>query len=196
MGALFHLLSTTTTAPPSATMRPPAALRPLLARSYSSRLPQRPPARAPDPLSDPKVVHQPITDDLTFIHRPPPSAPSPLSYTISPASPLLQPKPQNATSSLLPPRLSNKPEPARMSDEAIAEMKRLRKEDPDAWTTAQLARKFGCTRTFVMTKAPLKMSERKKRLRERDEEHAQFRDAWGEKRSLLRAVKQKRREFW
>lgn len=177
-------------------MRPPAALRPFLTRSYASRLPQRPPHRAPDPLIDPKVVHQSVTDDLTFIHRPPPSAPSPISYTSAPISPLLQPKAQDATSGPLPPRLSNKPEPERMSDEDIEEMRRLRKEDPDTWTAASLARKFGCTQTFVMTKAPLKMSERKKRVRARDAEHEKMRSQWGEKKSLIREIRQKRREFW
>ena len=83
-----------------------------------------------------------------------------------------------------------------MSDEDIEEMRRLRKEDPDTWTAASLARKFGCTQTFVMTKAPLKMSERKKRVRARDAEHEKMRSQWGEKKSLIREIRQKRREFW
>lgn len=83
-----------------------------------------------------------------------------------------------------------------MSDEAIAEMRQLRQEDPDTWTTASLARRFGCSQTFVMIKAPLKMSERKKRLRARDAEHAEFRSQWGQRRSMVRDIRQKRREFW
>ncbi|TCD70563.1 hypothetical protein EIP91_002909 [Steccherinum ochraceum] len=176
-------------------MRPPSVLRPFLTRSYASRLPQRPPARAPDPLTDPNVVHQPISDDLTFVHRTPPSAPSPLSYTTAPTSPLLQPKLQDATATSLPPRLG-KPDPNWMTDEAIAEMRQLRKEDPDTWTTASLARRFGCSQTFVMMKAPLKMSERKKRLRARDAEHEEFRGQWGQRRTMVREIRQKRREFW
>jgi len=176
-------------------MRPPVSLRSVISRSYATRLPQRPPARAPDPFTDPKVVHQTVSNDLTFIHRPPPSAPTPLSYTTAPVSPLLQPKPQVTASGPLPPRLG-RAAPERMSDEAIAEMQRLRKEDPETWTTASLARKFGCTQTFVMMKAPLKMSLRKQRRRERDAEHEKFRNRWGEKRSLIRDIQHKRREMW
>lgn len=83
-----------------------------------------------------------------------------------------------------------------MSDEDIAEMQKLRKEDPDTWTATSLARKFGCTQAFVMIKAPLKMSERKKRRRERDVEHEKFRSQWGEKRALIREIQHKRRDYW
>ncbi|KAJ2978638.1 hypothetical protein NUW54_g11257 [Trametes sanguinea] len=70
--------------------RLPLSLRLPFSRSYATRLPERPPYRAPDPLrNNPHATYQELADkNLTFIHRPPPTAPSPLSYTTSPASPL------------------------------------------------------------------------------------------------------------
>lgn len=178
-------------------MRARSLLRPVLSRAYSSRLPERPPYRAPDPLtSDSNVVHQPLPNDLTFIHRPPPTAPSPFSYTTSPSSPLLRPR-EASTSGALPPTLrSGKPEPERLSDEQVARLRKLRAEDPAKWTRGRLAKEFGCTTSFVMHVAALKPADRKKAKALRDAEHEKARSQWGEKKSMVREIRKKRREFW
>ncbi|KAH0831916.1 hypothetical protein J3R83DRAFT_12799 [Lanmaoa asiatica] len=74
-------------------------------RTYATRRPEKPPARFPDPLrNNPNAVVTPLEGDkLTFIHRPPPSAPSPHSTTLDPASPLL--RPAATTGGPLPPLL-------------------------------------------------------------------------------------------
>ncbi len=190
-------LSFDTSKPANLKMRAHSLLRPVLSRCYSSRLPERPPYRAPDPLTnDPNVTHQSLPNDLTFIHRPPPTAPTPFSYTTSPASPLLD-ESTLATGSTLPPTLRpEKLQPERLSDEQIARLRKLRAEDPVKWTRGRLAKEFGCTQSFVMHVAALKSSDRKKALASRDAEHENARSEWGEKRSLVREIRKKRRDFW
>lgn len=147
---------------------------PSLTRTYASRLPQRPPARGPDPLvNNPHATYESLPGDLTFIHRPPPTAPTPESFTTLPSSPLL--RPPTATSSIsLPPELfpDSRAQPPRMSQEDIQQMKMLRKSDKATWTVAKLAEEFGCTPTFVKLMAPLTPAQRKKKLTAREEEHA------------------------
>src|SRR5262245_7455973 len=86
-----------------------------LNRTYKNRHAERPPYRAPDPL-----VHNPdakvtmLEQDLTFIHRPPPTALTPFSLTTAPASPLLR---RPAKETPLPPVLrpsAARPEPPRI----------------------------------------------------------------------------------
>lgn len=178
-------------------MRVRSLLRPVLSRCYSSRLPERPPYRAPDPLTnDPNVVHQTLPNDLTFIHRPPPTAPTPFSYTTAPASPLLKKDASSAGNPLPPTLRTEKPQPERLSDEQVARLRKLRAEDPVKWTRGRLAKEFGCTQSFVMHVAALKSSDRKKALTLREAEHEKARSTWGEKRSLVREIRKKRREFW
>src|SRR5258705_2524283 len=80
---------------------PRFAFRPSLLRSapkYPRPRPgtaEKPPYRAPDPLvNNPKATVTKLggEEELTFIHRPPASAPSPYSLSIAPASPLLRPR--------------------------------------------------------------------------------------------------------
>lgn len=166
---------------------------------YASRLPQRPPARAPDPLvNNPHATYEELPGDLTFIHRPPPTAPTPESYTTRPASPLLKPPTATSSNTPLPPVLfpDTRIEPERMSQEDIRKMKDLRKADPDNWTVSKLAREFKCTTQFVRLMAPLNPSARKKKQAARDAMHAEQRAKWGERKSLVREIRQKRRELW
>ena len=156
--------------------KPRFSLRPLLQVRYSSRLPERPPYRAPDPLvNNPHAEYTALSNDLTFIHRPPPSAAPPESYTTLPSSPLLKPPQPKATSTStdLPPVLREpKPVEKLVSYEEILEMRRLRSEDPELWTAGKLAKKFGCTQTFVRLHARLPRSVRKQAVAKRDAEHA------------------------
>lgn len=175
-----------------------------LRRCYSTRLPTRPPPRVPDPLADvPKVQ---LEDDLTFIHRPPPTMPSPESLTTAPSSPLLRPpvRLQDTTTSLTDPSLPPASRPSlipkkqypRMTHQAILSMKELRHSDPTKWTCTKLAAQFGCSPRFVSLVAGLKSSDWKKQIKKVAEEHQRSRDKWGEKKALLQKIRVKRKEFW
>ncbi|KAH9948837.1 mitochondrial ribosomal protein subunit L20-domain-containing protein [Amylocystis lapponica] len=175
-------------------IRPP--FRAAFVRSYATRLPERPPYRAPDPLiNNPHATYQALPEDLTFIHRPPPTAPSPESYTTAPASPLL--RPAGPAADALPPTLRTEtPSPPRASDQVLQQIRKLRLEDPEKWTRTRLSKEFGCTPGFVGRVASLKVADRKKVLRKRDQEHAQARAQWGERKAFVADARKKRREFW
>lgn len=178
-----------------------------LSRTYSTRLPQKPPPKVVDPLvNNPHASYVQLPDNLTFIHRPPPSLPTPESLTTAPASPLLRAASSSATAtswsdpSLPPvsrPALVNKSGPfERLSDEAIEEMKVLRASNGAEWTRSKLAAKFGCSQSFVSLVAGLKKSEWKKTIREQNTEHESVRARWGERKTMVRKVRVRRREFW
>ncbi|KAI9436541.1 hypothetical protein F5148DRAFT_1278527 [Russula earlei] len=158
-------------------------------RGYATRLPQKPPIRHPDPLSNQSnAVTTSLPEHLTFIHRPPPSPPTPFSLTVNPSSPLLRTAPPAQSAILdLPPQLKK---PAlthpRLSEEAIADMRRLRTENPS----------FGCSPSFVSYIAPLTPSRQRAALAKRNLEHEKARARWGEKASLIREICRKRKEFW
>ncbi|KZT27391.1 hypothetical protein NEOLEDRAFT_138775 [Neolentinus lepideus HHB14362 ss-1] len=160
---------------------------------------ERPPQKYPDPLSkSPNAVNTPLEGNLTFIHRPPPSSPSPFSYTTSPISPLLRP-PTGHSPQGVPPYIrpsAKKDPPPRMSDANLAELKRLRLEDPKKWTRAELARKFNCTTQFVgmVTKVPNALRKEIKREKAQMDEEA--RTKWGPRRRMVREIAKKKREFW
>ncbi|KAK7469110.1 hypothetical protein VKT23_003601 [Stygiomarasmius scandens] len=178
---------------------------PSLARSYAQKWPrpkpgtsERPPMRHADPLlnSDNAVVTALPKENLTFIHRPPPTAPSPLSYTTNPVSPLLRPATTPTESSLPPLVRPEKSQPKRASQKTIAEIQRLRELDPVKHTRGALAKRFGVTQQFVGMIAGTKKSTRKALIRTRDTEHQANRDKWSDKRSLVVAIRKKRREHW
>ena len=171
----------------------------LLTRGYATRLPQKPPMRHPDPLlNNPNTVTTSLPEDLTFIHRPPPSASTPFSYTVNPSSPLLLGEsPPRATGSALPPPLAPpKLERPRLSDDKIREIQRLRAQDPKRYTRTMLAEMFGCSSAFVSYVAPLAHSEQKAALSRRERVHEKARAQWGEKTALLHEIRKKRKEFW
>ncbi|KAF8221040.1 hypothetical protein L208DRAFT_717038 [Tricholoma matsutake] len=176
-------------------------------RSYATRYPrpkpgtsERPAYHAPDPLiNNPNATVTSLKDqDVTFIHRPPPTAPSPFSLSTAPSSPLLRLNPSPIRGPL-PPFIrpsANKIQPPRASDEDVAEIRRLRLSDPKKYSRGKLAKMFGCTESFVAGIAALKKTQRKALIRARDQKHAEARDRWSEKKSIVRAVRAKRREFW
>ncbi|KAF9077561.1 mitochondrial ribosomal protein subunit L20-domain-containing protein [Rhodocollybia butyracea] len=177
-----------------------------LARTYAPKWPrpkpgtaERPPYRAPDPLiNNPSATVTNLPDEeLTFIHRPPPTAPSPISYTTNPVSPLLK-DPTPSTSSALPPltRPSTESSYPRLTTEQIAEIRRLRSVNPVKWTRGVLAKKFNCSQQFVALVAATKKSTRRQLIRNRDVEHEKNREQWSEKRRLVVAISQKRRQYW
>ena len=172
---------------------------PFLTRGYATRLPQRPPMRHPDPLSNnPNAVSTSLSEDLTFIHRPPPSVPTPHSYTVNPSSPLLQMETHTLSpASALPPPLKNATSAhARLPEEKISEIRRLRMENPAFYTCSRLASTFGCSPSFVSHVAPLSTPQQRAVLAKRDQDHEKARARWGEKAALIREIRRKRKEFW
>lgn len=175
-------------------------------RSYATKVTprkpmpaERPPQKYADPLaSSPVAVATALPDNLTFIHRPPPSAPSPHSYTTLPASPLLRP-PAGHSAQGVPPHIrpsAKKTPPPRMSDEDLAELKRLRYADPKTWTRAALARKFNCTKQFVGLVTCLPNTVRKEIKAVKAVKDEENREKWGPRRRMVREIQKERRAYW
>ncbi|KAG6814270.1 hypothetical protein H0H92_015385 [Tricholoma furcatifolium] len=181
------------------------SLRASLARTYATRHPrpkpgtsERPPMRRVDPLlNNPQAVVTPLEDgELTFIHRPPPTAPSPFSLSTAPTSPLLRPLTPAVPGPLPPLMRKEMPNPERASDEAVAEIRRLRRSDPDTYTRLKLAKMFDVTPNFVGCIAALKPSGRKARKRIVQEQKELEMEGWSERKLTAHLIRKKRREFW
>ncbi|KAG2151369.1 mitochondrial ribosomal protein subunit L20-domain-containing protein [Suillus clintonianus] len=172
-----------------------------LTRSYATRIAEKPPARFPDPLlNQPNTFVKTLKDEnLTFIHRPPPTAPSPYSTTLAPASPLLKSPTSFNKNAPMPPLLrpsAYKVAPSRMSDKDMEQLRKLRLSNPEKYSRAKLAKLFKCTPNFVSKVAALPRAQRKEFSRKMEAEHETIREQWGEKKATFVAIKQKRREFW
>ncbi|KAJ7147515.1 mitochondrial ribosomal protein subunit L20-domain-containing protein [Mycena crocata] len=160
---------------------------------------ERPAYHAPDPLlNNPSAVVTALPDEqLTFIHRPPPTAPTPFSLTTNPTSPLLRPRFQQEDVPL--PPLSRKRREVDLppaTTQTVSEIRRLRTLDPERYTTGVLAKKFKVNRGFIQKVAALKKSERKAKSRKQAEVVEKAREQWGEKKKTLMMIKAKRRELW
>lgn len=178
---------------------------PSTTRRYATRRPERPPSKIKDPLISPNAVHHQIAPDLTFIHRPPPTAPSPFSLTTAPSSPLLLPSTPSPsyeastskTAGLPPPIQKPRKGPeTKLSDEQIEDIRRLRAADPVEHTRAKLAKQFGCLPAYIPMIAPLSKAEMRKALARRDQEHEANRNRWGERKEMVVAIRKKRRSLW
>ena len=79
-----------------------------------------------------------------------------------------------------------------LGEDEIAEIRRLRAEDPWKWTRKVLAEKFGCTEFFVgiVAQASKERMDWSKRLLE------QTKERWGKRRTYAREERTKRRETW
>ncbi|CAE6404486.1 unnamed protein product [Rhizoctonia solani] len=175
--------------------RTTALVRPLCTfRNYAvSRSNPRP----KDPvLNSPNANAQQITSDVTFIHNPPSSIPTPHSLTTAPISPLLSKPTSSGGTGYLPPELHPKPEVERpkLTQDQIEEIRRLRLSDPKNNSCQILAQQFNCTPLFVSMVAPLPKQKREEL--EKEQREAQKRDQWGERKTLIREIRKKRREFW
>ncbi|KIJ54410.1 hypothetical protein M422DRAFT_222020 [Sphaerobolus stellatus SS14] len=175
-------------------------------RTYATRRPERPPSKIKDPLQAPNAKHYEIGPNLTFIHRHPPTAPTPFSLSTAPASPLLQPLKPSIPLELgeapkpdsLPPLLWREPKgPQKKLDQVqIEKMKQLRAEDPLKWTQHKLAERFGCSAAFVSIVAPLSKLAQREALARRDEKHEEKKRSWGERKATIVAIRKKRKSLW
>jgi hypothetical protein len=166
-------------------------------RTYATG-PERRPMRRPDPLvNNPNATTAELSDGLTFIHRPPPSLPSALSLSSNPASPLLREPTAAPENTPLPPSLNEiKPPKARLTDEQIQELRRLRASAPETYTQKKLAQMFNTTPSTVGMVATLPQAKRTAARQKFFAAHDEQRGKWGEKKSIIRDIRKKRREFW
>ncbi|GJJ13279.1 hypothetical protein Clacol_007530 [Clathrus columnatus] len=166
--------------------------------TVDSSRPERPPSKIRDPLNEPNATQYKIGSNLTFIHRPPPTAQSPYSLTVAPSSPLLESPSATRVDAPLPPPLwkeALKPK-HQLTPEQVEEIKRLRNEDPVTWTRQKLAKKFGCKACYIPMIAPLDKSVHKGILAEKDAEHERNRSRWGENKATAKAIRRKRKALW
>ncbi|KAH8701303.1 mitochondrial ribosomal protein subunit L20-domain-containing protein [Phaeosphaeriaceae sp. PMI808] len=115
-------------------------------------------------------------------------------------SPIASPGTPLHTPSHLPPRPSAAlPTPVRqpyekkyhLSEAEIAEIRKLRTQDPRLWTRVRLAEKFGCSQFFVGM-----VVQARGRAKEVEKEHAEARKRWGVKRRTAREDRARRKERW
>jgi len=171
-------------------------------RLYATRRPERPQQKIKDPLdNDPNAQRFQLQDkNFTFVHRTPPSAPTPFSLTTAPASPLLNTAsnaPEAAPNALPPPLWDGHPKQHRILSEAeVDQIRALRNTDPHSNTASKLAAQFGCSSKFVAMVAPLSKQLKQERLRLRDEEHENARSKWGSRKHLVKEIRAKRKSYW
>ena len=92
----------------------------------------------------------------------------------------------------LPPRVrALKPKKYHLTPVDMAEMRRLRAEDPRTWTRKRLAEKFDCSNLFVgmVCKSP-------EMERERAAQHEANRQKWGRKKREAKEDRLKRKALW
>lgn len=159
---------------------------------------------------------------LTFIHRPPPSAPSPHSMITAPASPLLRPatphKPifkgvvklrpgeapvvvgktskqtSDGSNTGEPPLLREYPGIRRrhLDEKELTRMRKLRESNPQLYTRLRLAKMFDCSPVFVSMAAPLPREALKEVWREKLEQ----KEGWTWRKQLVREMRKKRKDLW
>ncbi|PWN41092.1 FAD/NAD(P)-binding domain-containing protein [Ceraceosorus guamensis] len=165
------------------------------------------PARRPrDPLANnPHAKRHPLKSGETFIVRPPPTLSSPESVISDDSTNegpwLPSASGSNAAPSHLPPALPPRTRSAQAARSAesksltadeISLIRQLRAEDPIKWTGNQLAKRFGCSPTFIRIIAPAP-----KEVRQVRKEHEEARkENWGMNKRLSVEGRKARRELW
>ncbi|KAF1936502.1 hypothetical protein EJ02DRAFT_303823, partial [Clathrospora elynae] len=116
-----------------------------------------------------------------------------MSPIAAPGTPLSSPSflPPRPTSALPAPISEPYEKTYHLSEEDVAEIRRLRASDPDTWTRVKLAEKFGCSQFFVgmVSKAPEKAAAVSK-------EHEDARRKWGPRRKIAREDRERRKVLW
>lgn len=182
------------------------------ARAYSTSAPGRPrafstsarslrntPARRPrDPLDQGDVARFPLNTGETFIARTPPTAPSSRATVVGAEELFARAQPaSDAELAALPPQLRKHHRQARnasnvLSAEQIAEMQKLRAQDPFVNTAGALAKRFGCSPTFVSIVAPAPKEVRNARNAETQLKRA----TWGMNKRIAHEERRERRALW
>ncbi|KAI4121825.1 MAG: hypothetical protein LQ338_006157 [Usnochroma carphineum] len=156
----------------------------------------------PDPSFAPSLTADQLQQHVVF--NPPSSSPSPyqtppaflppsdprrflLTQAHEHANPYAQPNKR------LPPPIS-KPVDKKyhLKEDEIAEIHRLRQEDPFTWSRKKLAQKFDCSEFFVAMICEVSPERKAQQQRALDEIKAR----WGNRRRHAREDRQKRRVLW
>lgn len=147
---------------------------------YSKNSPQQDHIIFNPPLSAPSVLHTP----LKFLPKD-----DKRRQLIENASTLTQ---ASSNSPLPPPVIKRKPGYQRyhLSEEDVAEMRRLRTSDPKKWTRLKLARKFNCTSLFV----GMCCEATKEKIEAEKAKLEALKARWGPKRKTARGDRIRRRE--
>ncbi|PGG97009.1 hypothetical protein GX51_07558 [Blastomyces parvus] len=137
------------------------------------------------PSSAPSVYHTPTK----FL--PPDDIRRKLRATSFPGDPLQS---QQQHPSRLPPVFRQQKNQTKniLGEQEIAEMRKLRLEDPMKWSRYVLAQKFGCSAHFVMQVCDA--GPQKKAIQQQVLEAIKSR--WGKKRTIAREDRQLRKELW
>lgn len=156
----------------------------------------------PDPSFAPPVTADQLQQHVVF--NPPSSSPSPYQTPaafLPPSDPrrsLLTQAHDHASTyaqpnKRLPPSIG-KPEEKRyhLKEDEIAEIHRLRQEDPFTWSRKKLAQKFDCSEFFVAMICEASPARKAQQQRALDEIKAR----WGNRRRHAREDRQKRRILW
>lgn len=179
-----------------------------LSRTYATRRAVKPPPKVVDPLtSSSNATVKTLPDGVTFIHRPPPSAPTPFSTTMMPASPLLRSSATSSSTSTstdagsipVPPRMRrerNFPSNCVLTESDFESMRELRASNPDVYTRKRLAKEFNCSPFLVAQKVPLDRQSKREKLAKVEAEHEEIRSKWGERKYMVKTIQKKRREYW
>ncbi|KAJ1586341.1 hypothetical protein NDA12_007063 [Ustilago hordei] len=159
------------------------------------------PARRPrDPLdASPDATRHTLPTGETFIVRPPPTA-TPVRSTIYQPQPLLNAQPSSpADESSLPPALrprshcaSSQNKSSAITPKQIAEIQRLRKQDPIVNTKSKLAQMFNCSPLFISIVAPLPKAVKQVKKQQDDLK----KQSWGLNKRVARAEREERRLLW
>ncbi|XXH03686.1 hypothetical protein Hte_010092 [Hypoxylon texense] len=146
------------------------------------------------PSSSPSVYHTPFK----FLPRSDPRRQANLTQLLRTSSDLLTSSPSSSSSpsspsseqhQSLPPELKAPPQKYNVTQEQVDEMRRLRAEDPEAWSVHRLADRYGCAPYFVMMCC---RADREHRDRERARLDA-VKARWGPIRAAAREERKKRR---
>jgi hypothetical protein len=155
----------------------------------------------PEPSFLPSYSKTPVQQDH-IVFNPPSSAPSVLHTPLKflpkedKRKQLLVATAQKFSSSQtrLPPPIRAKPKVPHhhLSDADIAEIIRLKRQDPDEWTNTKLARKFNCSSLFIsicLTQCGVDNTKRKLEMKEKLEA---VQARWGPRRRKAREEQEKR----
>lgn len=165
----------------------------------SARALRNTPARRPrDPLDRTDVARFPLRTGETFVARTPPTAPTSRATLFGADELFARAQPvSDAELAALPPKLRKHHRQARdarnvLSAEQIAEVQQLRAQDPFVNTAGALAKRFGCSPTFISMVAPAPKEVRSARNAE-----TQLRRAtWGMNKRIAQEQRRERRALW
>ncbi|KAI1773546.1 mitochondrial ribosomal protein subunit L20-domain-containing protein [Hypoxylon cercidicola] len=134
------------------------------------------------PSSSPSVYHTPFI----FLPRSDPRRQANLAQLFRASSDLAPPA---SSETQLPPELAAPEQKYNVTREQVDEMRRLRAEDPEAWSVTRLAKRYGCAPYFVMMCCK---SSAEHRERERARLEA-VKARWGPIRAAAREERKKRK---